>query len=566
MRKERTNPEIDNSERRFQNYVNEDLADLFGRQISNERREPHVNLVENIRPKAPQKVPNNIRKENRDFNDQIPIPRQWVDPNHFDHPNQIPYRAIINDRRPNRERPDERNHYVQLDPPNYYQNIEMLPERNRQFEQHFVDPRMQGANQHVDHRLPPNYPPNLNQFPNPNFEDQARAPHNNNNPIKKWNFVFSGDGHGFSLSDFFSRIELNARAERVTNHQLFLSFHYLLSGEAEKWYRGNYREFQDWHDLVRQMRNHFLPRNYNNLLRDEISNRQQGRQESFAHFITDMKILFQRAYPPLEEDYKIYVVQKNMLPEYSSHLVSVNFITLNQLVEFCKRLDENKLIAEKRAISAQFVPQTLMEPACFQTAQPHPPFREGFRNFGQNRQVIRNNPMRVAEVTQVNEPLYEGYYHSQYPGYYPDTFHPDQYYNYGSNQYSQPPSHLNQQPDNFNQAHLYFKPPVHFKNQTYYPQNQTAQYQVTNQGHNIAAVESSNIKCWNCDEIGHGYNACQKGRLRIFCFQCGEIGKTIRSCSHENARPRPVVSRGPQFFRRSGNGQTEEQSVPKTLP
>lgn len=45
----------------------------------------------------------------------------------------------------------------------------------------------------------------------------------------------------------------------------------------------------------------------------------------------------------------------------------------------------------------------------------------------------------------------------------------------------------------------------------------------------IKTQESSNYKCWNCEEIGHTYKQCVKPR-RIFCYGCGLVGFFLTDC------------------------------------
>lgn len=56
----------------------------------------------------------------------------------------------------------------------------------------------------------------------------------------------------------------------------------------------------------------------------------------------------------------------------------------------------------------------------------------------------------------------------------------------------------------------------------------------TNVMHNVSAL--SNVRCWNCDEVGHRFNSCSKKR-QIFCFGCGAkkvIRSSCQNCSSKN--------------------------------
>lgn len=66
-------------------------------------------------------------------------------------------------------------------------------------------------------------------------------------PYSEKNLFISCDGQRFSLTDFFSRIELSVRAKfvTITNDQLFLKFNNLLSRETKNCFSRNYRVFCD---------------------------------------------------------------------------------------------------------------------------------------------------------------------------------------------------------------------------------------------------------------------------------------------------------------------------------
>lgn len=79
---------------------------------------------------------------------------------------------------------------------------------------------------------------------------------------------------------------------------------------------GNHQRFQNWNELVNGLRQQYMPLNYDYLVREEIQSRFQAKNESFSSFMTDMNILFQRVYPPVDENYRLFIVRRNMLPEY----------------------------------------------------------------------------------------------------------------------------------------------------------------------------------------------------------------------------------------------------------
>lgn len=62
----------------------------------------------------------------------------------------------------------------------------------------------------------------------------------------------------------------------------------------------------------------------------------------------------------------------------------------------------------------------------------------------------------------------------------------------------------------------------------------------------------SKFKCWNCQELGHGYTSCDKER-NLFCYKCGKKGVTVYKCTW--CQP---------GNRKTNGGQTEQHQVQTT--
>lgn len=51
--------------------------------------------------------------------------------------------------------------------------------------------------------------------------------------------------------------------------------------------------------------------------------------------------------------------------------------------------------------------------------------------------------------------------------------------------------------------------------------------------HSVNSMDTANgRRCWNCNEIGHGFQNCRRKRERKFCFRCGKADVTRYSCSN----------------------------------
>lgn len=356
---------------------------------------------------------------------------------------------------------------------------------------------------------------------------------NNNRKIHmhRWNISFSGNGHGLSLNEFLTRINIYARAEKVPESQMLANIHLLLKDKAEHWYWGNINEFYSWRTFVEAIKKEFLPQNYDFFVREEIQNRIQGQNESFSSFITDMKILFQRVDPPLDERYKLYIVRRNMLTDYGAFLTINKIRTLNDLVDICRGLDESKMMAERRKISQPYSNISLVEPSCY-------PRNNYVRNFPQNRKVVMTPQVNYIESDQnvANNP---------------------NSYSYDGNMISNGPFSAQQSSFLINSCQgnsvLYFpsttNPEEIVRNSEYSPGqfSELSQFQNISNNHpvgnsiceinqqprvnpNFPKSDKSNLVCFNCKHRGHVHHDCLVPRNRIFCYSCGKDGFRASNC------------------------------------
>lgn len=159
-------------------------------------------------------------------------------------------------------------------------------------------------------------------------------------PVHKWNVRFSGDGHGLHLYDFLTQVTQLKKSERIPEPELLVSIVHLLDGRAKLWYHAIGERARSWDELVIAMRNEFLPSNYDFVLLYEIANRSQRPSETFAEYCTHMMALFKCIATPISEDHKLYLLQKNLLPKYSSLVAPLRIRTLSDLMEACRGIDD----------------------------------------------------------------------------------------------------------------------------------------------------------------------------------------------------------------------------------
>lgn len=207
----------------------------------------------------------------------------------------------------------------------------------------------------VHDRPRPSFLSERNNAEPPRIFESVREPHRAHYttrktvPINQWKITFSGDGYGLHLYDFLSQVELLQRAESVSDGDMNLQVIHLLSGRARMWYLSCYDRFGSWSQLVAALKREFLPANYDFQLFGDISNRVQKEHESFGEYFTHMLALFKCLSIPLDESYKLFLVQKNLRPKYATAIAPLEIRNLDELNGACRRID-NAASAQGRSI------------------------------------------------------------------------------------------------------------------------------------------------------------------------------------------------------------------------
>lgn len=173
-------------------------------------------------------------------------------------------------------------------------------------------------------------------------------------PINQWKITFSGDGLGLHLYDFLSQVSLFQRSECVADEEMVFSVIHLLSGRAKLWFLSVCDLFGEWADVVQALKREFLPANYDYLLFNDITNRQQQDNESFASYITHMQALFKCLSVPVDESHKLFIVQKNLLPRYALAIAPLELRNLAELNDACRRIDNACALTNRNTYSMPF--------------------------------------------------------------------------------------------------------------------------------------------------------------------------------------------------------------------
>ena len=127
--------------------------------------------------------------------------------------------------------------------------------------------------------------------------------------------------------------------EHVPEAEMVTSIYHLLQGRAKLWYLSIIDYGCSWEELIRALKEEFLPKYYDYQLFCEISNRAQKPQESFAEYVTRMNTLFKCLSIPVSEQHRLFIVQKNILPRYAQAVVPFELATVAEPTAICNRVD-----------------------------------------------------------------------------------------------------------------------------------------------------------------------------------------------------------------------------------
>ncbi|KAK9678909.1 Retrotransposon gag protein [Popillia japonica] len=161
-------------------------------------------------------------------------------------------------------------------------------------------------------------------------------------PVWKWNLKFSGTRNSLSVGAFLQRVDELSSARRIDEQQLFALALDLFEGNALKWYRGIRQTVHSWNDLVKKLKEDFLPADYEDKLLDEVRRRSQAPDETISVYLAIMSEFFSRFSAPLPETLQLRILMSNIAPFYQSHLGLMEVTSIEQLKNLCQKLEARR--------------------------------------------------------------------------------------------------------------------------------------------------------------------------------------------------------------------------------
>lgn len=165
--------------------------------------------------------------------------------------------------------------------------------------------------------------------------------------INKWGIKFSGQSSTESVMSFLEKINELCEARNISTEDLFTASVDLFSGTALLWYRNIKKEVHCWSELVNCLKRDFLPVDYEDDLLSEIRSRTQGPSENVLFYIIAVEALFNRlTTPPIEKDI-VKQIRRNLNPYFAEKLVMIETISLSDLKDKCRSIQELKTRNER---------------------------------------------------------------------------------------------------------------------------------------------------------------------------------------------------------------------------
>jgi hypothetical protein len=186
------------------------------------------------------------------------------------------------------------------------------------------------------------------------YQSRSGATFNSSSQVKadqvyKWNIKFSG-AKGESVFSFLENVEDRATSRQVDHATLLRSAGDLFTGSALVWYRSGMerRTFATWTDLATQLKQTFLPQDWEEMLLDEIRRRRQGPDEGIEIYVACVSRMFSRLSSPPSLLQRLKVMWKNLQPYYLDRIELCRLLSIEDLVERGRLVEYSRQISEAR--------------------------------------------------------------------------------------------------------------------------------------------------------------------------------------------------------------------------
>lgn len=167
--------------------------------------------------------------------------------------------------------------------------------------------------------------------------------------IYKWGIKYSGLKTE-NLFSFLEKVSDSAKAREVSDADLFTGAADLFGGVALVWYRSGLGrgQFTSWSELQKELKATFLPKDWEDLLLDEIRERLQGSNESIDIYVAVMTKMFARLDRPPTPQYQLRIIWKNLHSFYLNRIDLESLRDVDELLDKGRTLEYARQVAEAR--------------------------------------------------------------------------------------------------------------------------------------------------------------------------------------------------------------------------
>lgn len=190
-------------------------------------------------------------------------------------------------------------------------------------------------------------PNNTHHDVNANDDGESDTPHNNNiKPLQigAWKVCFSGDTppvnrNDVDLNEFLDQVETYRTSAKWSKAAVLSQVFNLLAGSAKTWFQLEKKNIRTWSDFERKIKENFLTSTHDNELFTKATKRKQGKTESVATYINQMRMIMQEMSEPLSEKHKLFLIQRNLHPRYTAIVASHCPQTVADVMRIAKEVE-----------------------------------------------------------------------------------------------------------------------------------------------------------------------------------------------------------------------------------
>lgn len=162
--------------------------------------------------------------------------------------------------------------------------------------------------------------------------------------VTRWKLRFDGTS---SVTDFLECLEEMRVSRNVSKTQLFNSISELLEGDAAVWFRFARDKIRNYDEFREYFRTSFLPKNYEERVREILKHRTQATTESVVIYVAHMENLFSKLQNKPTEESRVSFIKSKMLPHLQMALAGKNILTLESLIKIGREIEEARVSAQE---------------------------------------------------------------------------------------------------------------------------------------------------------------------------------------------------------------------------